>query len=134
MADSIMLINLTEKVSLHYQGKDADSPEVGDSDTYDDVLFDGDGREVGTVTGRGKIAYRRPTDDHVMVHYQEEIVLPDGAITTTGWIDGYDVAAGNWQMLSATGASGRYVGWVGVRMFRVREPHKVMQTSIFLFS
>lgn len=133
MADSITLIGLTELVSLHYEGKSADAPEVGDSDTYDDVLLDDEEREVGKVTGRGKIAYRRPTDEHVMVHYQEEIVLPDGKITTSGWIDGFDVVAGNWQMLRATGTSGRYAGWAGVRMFRVKEPHKVMQTSIFLF-
>lgn len=133
MADSITLIELTETVTMRYQGGTPDAPEVGESDTYDDVLYDAEGREVGTLTGRGRVVYKRPTDEHVMLHYQEEVVLPDGRISTAGWIDGNEIQAGNWQSLAATGTSGRYAGWTGVRMLRQEEPHKVFRTSIFLY-
>lgn len=133
MTDHITLIELTEKVSLNYEGGTPDAPQVGESDTYDTVLFDGDGDQVGTLSGRGKVVYRRPSDDHVMVHYEEELVLPDGTISTVGWIDGNEIQAGCWQTLSATGASGRYEGWKGVRMLRMDDPHKVFCTSIFLY-
>ncbi|MET7425978.1 hypothetical protein [Dactylosporangium sp. NPDC005555] len=133
MADSIVFTGLTELVNLRYEGNSPDTPEVGDADSYDTVLLDGEGNKVGTLTGRGKVSYQRPGDGHVMIHYTEELVLPDGTVSIDGWIDGNDIQAGHWVTLAATGASGPYKGWTGVRMLRIKEPHKVMDAAIFLF-
>ncbi|PTA45208.1 hypothetical protein [Micromonospora sp. RP3T] len=134
MADSIALTGLTEMVNLRYEGNSPDTPDVGDTDAYDTVLLDGNGRKVGTLSGRGKVAYRRPTDDHVMVHYREELTLPDGTVAIAGWIDANDIQAGKWVTLDARGVDGAYAGWTGVRMLRIKEPHKVMDAAVFLFN
>jgi hypothetical protein len=132
--ESIALVDLAEHITLRYDGDTPDAPKVGESDTYDTVLLDANGSKVGTVTGAGKVGYKRPTDEHVMLHYREEITLPDGTIVTEGWIDGNAIQAGQWQTLDAVGASGRYVGWTGVRRLRQEVAHKVFRASIFLHS
>ncbi|MEU4526564.1 hypothetical protein AB0F52_48555 [Amycolatopsis sp. NPDC024027] len=133
MADNIALVDLTEMVTLHYKGESPDVPKVGDSDTYDTTLLDKDGHKIGTLTGRGKIEYHRPSDNHLMIHYEEELTLQDGTIAIDGWMDGNEIRAGHWQTLDAKGVSGRYAGWTGVRMLRVKEPHQVMDAAVFLF-
>jgi hypothetical protein len=121
-----------EKVVTVVDNVDVAAPQLGQSGTFDDELYDSSGELVGTSKGSFRIEYERPVDGGLMTYYQEEIRFADGVVRAEGWADFNDVKAGKWVFYPAVGISGSYEGKSGYRQWRMTGVRQSAEAKIML--
>ena len=107
-------------------------PAVGDTSTYDDVIYDTSVHTVGTTLAinrreiarvHGRLAATSANaQGHVELAITERIVFPDGAVEASGNVDAAAMFGGTWLDLHARGLTGRYRGMTGTRSFQLVQP------------
>ncbi|MEU4173866.1 hypothetical protein [Streptomyces sp. NPDC026589] len=133
-ADTDVLEELVEHVTLDYRKVDPPGRSLGDWDTYESVITTSDDRPVATLQGTGRILYERSHDGHMMMYYREKLTFPDGTAETAGWLDGTAIMGGAWQRFPLVGTSGAQLGRLGIRSFRPtpEQPHALYQSNLLL--
>lgn len=102
-----------------YVGSYPPIEKVGDGATYYDAIYGPSGTVKGHVVGYGVGTYVRPSDGHLMAHFEESMQLPGGTLRDTGTIDRNAMLSGAPVYLHAVGESGDYLGKSGYRELQV---------------
>jgi hypothetical protein len=126
--DCVSLDNVTELVI----GGTGSEIEVGNRGTYQTILTDASGEQIGTVDADVTVVWQNPADGHWFYYITEEIVLEDGTIRTAGLIDHTAVSEGQTPYISAVGVSGAYRGKIGGRQFEIVQAPVNWSTHIIL--
>lgn len=96
MADQVVVRVPKEIVVKVVDDVNVPDPQIGQTGTFDDELFDEAGKLIGTSHGSFRIEYVRPGDGGLMTYYTEDITLEDGTIHAEGWADFNDVRTSEW--------------------------------------
>jgi hypothetical protein len=119
------LTEVTREIQMHsaadeksVEAGDYTAVKIGDYGTYEDDLIDADGQKIGTLSGKVEVLYQRPSDDHVICWYREEIRLPDGTALFDGAMDFTAAIHGELMRGLIVGTGGRYQGMIGIREVR----------------
>lgn len=100
--------------AVHYEER----PGVGHSVNFHDEIYDADGQLVGTSEGVA-VVFSHPDDGHLMQLVNATDSYPNG---TVHWSGKYDMEPVEDQhSVLAIGTSGRYLGMVGRRSWRMLE-------------
>ncbi|WP_086666194.1 allene oxide cyclase barrel-like domain-containing protein [Lentzea kentuckyensis] len=110
------LDNLREVI--HTAVKYEERPGVGHSVHFRDELYDEDGQLVGTTEGLA-VVFSHQSEGHLMQLVSAVDTFPDGTVHWTGQYDQEPVEEEH--SVVAIGSSGRYVGMVGRRSWRMVE-------------
>ncbi|WP_316784281.1 allene oxide cyclase barrel-like domain-containing protein [Streptomyces sasae] len=132
MADEIVLRVPKEIVVKVVDDVDVADPQVGQTGTFDDELYDETGELIGTSHGSFRIEYVRPGDGGLLTYYAEDITLRDGTVHAEGWADFKDVRTSEWVYYPATGTGGRYAGLTGFRKWRMTGVRASAEARILL--
>ncbi|MFF3072556.1 hypothetical protein [Kitasatospora sp. NPDC057936] len=119
MAEQIVLRVPREIVVKVVDDVEVGDPQVGQTGTFDDELFDESGKLIGTSHGSFRIEYARPGDGGLMTYYSEDLTFEDGTVHAEGWADFNDVRTSEWVFYPAVGTGGRYEGLTGFRKWRM---------------
>jgi hypothetical protein len=108
--------NITEQtIRFESLGQGGIQMQVGDAASFYDNVYDGStDTVVGHVVGM-VVAVQKRADGHLITHYTDEMVFPDGAIRADGRADRSEVLTGKTVRYPAVGLSGRYAGKAGYR-------------------
>ncbi|TCO60813.1 allene oxide cyclase barrel-like domain-containing protein [Actinocrispum wychmicini] len=113
----VVVDNVTEQTIRHESvGAGGLGMHVGDAATFYDNIYDGNSNTVvGNVVGIVGAVSTRPSDGHLMTHYTDDVLFPDGAIRADGIADRNLVLTGKPVRYPAVGLTGRYAGKYGYR-------------------
>jgi allene oxide cyclase-like protein len=109
--------NVTELVTGGTGGENG--IEVGMEGTYQTVLTNADGEQIGSVDADVTVVWQNPANDHFFYYITETIELQDGTIETAGLVDHSAVSEGATPYISAIGTEGAYEGKIGGRQFEI---------------
>ncbi|RKN37296.1 allene oxide cyclase barrel-like domain-containing protein [Streptomyces hoynatensis] len=106
--------------------------EPGNQGTYQTILSNSEGEQIGSVDADVTVLWQNPANDHWFYYITETITLEDGTLRTAGIIDHTAVSQGQTPYLPAFGVSGVYRGKVGGRQFEIVEEPVNWATHIIL--
>lgn len=132
MADQIVIRAPKEIVVKVVDDVTVADPQIGQTGTFDDEIYDESGTLLGTSHGSFRIEYVRPGDGGLMTYYTEDLTLTDGTIHAEGWADFNDVRTSEWVFYPATGTGGRYKGLTGFRTWRMTGVRASAEARILL--
>ncbi len=132
MADQIVIRAPKEIVVKVVDDVTVEDPQIGQTGTFDDEIYDESGKLLGTSHGSFEIKYVRPGDGGLLTYYTEDITLEDGTIHAEGWADFNDVRTSEWVFYPATGTGGRYEGLTGFRKWRMTGVRASAEARILL--
>ena len=116
-------LSYTEKaVRTEYHDVSPPGPSLRDSGVYHDVLFDANGKRIGTALGYAWITYQRPSDSHLLAYYREDVQLANGTVRDAAVIDLTGMSQRQWVTFPTAGTSGHYLGLFGFRKWKVLNP------------
>lgn len=95
--------------------------KVGDTVTYYDEIYDTNKKVIGHTLGYVTGVYL-DSPGHLVTEYHETVELPDGRLTTTGFMDRVSMITGGTVHLQAIGRSGKFAGKTGYRDWALKKP------------
>lgn len=106
-------------IKVSYQDAPPAGPSVGDSGTYNDIIYNSAGKKIGTSVGTAWIVTTRPADGDLVAFYKESIFLGGGTLYDSTVMDFTRMGEGNWERFQIVGVSGQYKGMFGERNMQI---------------
>jgi Allene oxide cyclase barrel like domain len=123
---------VTERtVNFYYVGSTPNPTpiqQVGDGLIYYDEIYDAAGQVIGHAIGYVS-AVMQQSPGHLETEYHETVELPQGRLTTTGFIERQALFSGATLHLQAVGISGQFAGKYGYRDWALKQPIPVPLTD-----
>lgn len=124
--------NLVERTVNYYYVGSTPNPtpiqQVGDSVIYYDDIYNASGGVIGHAIGYVTAVYE-DSPGHLVTEYHEAVELPQGRLTTTGYVDRQDLFTGATLHLQAVGLSGEFANKHGYRNWALKQPIPVPLTD-----